>query len=73
MEEKREQADAVPGELAELLKNNVAARDFFDTLAKSYKKGYCEWVGSAKNESTRKVRAEKALKMLQNRQKTLKT
>jgi hypothetical protein len=34
---------------------------------------YCDWVGSAKQEDKRKIRAEKALKMLQNGQKTLKT
>jgi uncharacterized protein YdeI (YjbR/CyaY-like superfamily) len=56
-----------------LLDGDNNAKEFFDTLAKSYKKGYCDWVGSAKQEETRKTRAEKALKMLQNGQKTLKT
>lgn len=49
------------------------AKDFFDSLSKSYKQGYCNWVGSAKQEATRQIRAEKAVLMLRNKQKTLKT
>ena len=45
---------------------------FFDTLSKSYKQDYCDWVGLAKQKATREVRGEKALKMLQNEQMTLK-
>jgi uncharacterized protein YdeI (YjbR/CyaY-like superfamily) len=67
------QTDGIPAELQKLLEGDRNAKEFFDGLAKSYKKGYCDWVGSAKQEETRKVRAEKALKMLQNGQKTLKT
>jgi len=67
------QTDGVPVELLELLSKDKKAREFFETLAKSYKKGYSDWIGSAKQEETRRIRAEKALKMLQNGQKTLKT
>jgi len=42
-------------------------------LSVGYKRGYCDWVGGAKNEITRRTRAEKALLMLKNKQKTLKT
>jgi uncharacterized protein YdeI (YjbR/CyaY-like superfamily) len=73
MKENTRQTDTVPVELLKLLDGDNNAKEFFDTLAKSYKKGYCDWVGSAKQEETRKTRAEKALKMLQNGQKTLKT
>jgi uncharacterized protein YdeI (YjbR/CyaY-like superfamily) len=62
-----------PGELSSLLKTDDEARTFFESLSKSYKQGYCDWVGSAKQEETRKVRAAKALIMLQKKQKTLKT
>lgn len=65
--------EEVPIELKQLLDNNQKAKVFFESLAKSYKQGYCNWVGSAKQEATRQNRAEKALKMLQNGQKTLKT
>jgi len=68
-----EHITGVPLELQYLLEKDQQAKAFFESLAKSYKKGYCDWVGSAKQEETRKNRAEKALKMLQNGQKTLKT
>ena len=70
---KGEHIDGVPTELQKLLNKDKKAMAFFDALSKSYKQGYCDWVGSAKQETTREVRAEKTLKMLQNEQKTLKT
>jgi uncharacterized protein YdeI (YjbR/CyaY-like superfamily) len=54
----------VPAEQETLLRQDTAAKIFFDSLSKFYKQGYCDWVGSAKQEETRKVRAEKALIML---------
>lgn len=72
MLKKGEHIERVPSELQDLIDKDTKAKDFFDTLSKSYKQGYCDWVGSAKQEATRLVRAEKALKMLQNEQKTLK-
>lgn len=63
----------VPEELTELLCNEDEAREFFNSLSDGYKRGYCDWVGGAKQPATRKTRAEKALAMLKNRQKTLKT
>jgi len=65
--------DGIPTELEELLAKDAKAKVFFESLSKSYKQGYCDWVGSAKQEATRKTRAEKALVMLQKGQKTLKT
>lgn len=73
MTEKGNTDDKVPEELERLLANDKIALDFFYSLSKSYKKGYCNWVGSAKQEATRQTRAEKALLMLRNNQKTLKT
>jgi uncharacterized protein YdeI (YjbR/CyaY-like superfamily) len=55
------------------LDKNKEANTFFESLSKSYKQGYSDWVGSAKQEATRQVRAEKAIVMLKNKQKTLKT
>jgi len=63
----------VPSELQSLLTENKDEKAFFESLTPGYKKGYCDWVGSAKQDATRQVRAEKALIMLKNRQKTLKT
>ena len=63
----------VPLELIDVLKDDSQASVFFNSLSAGYKRGYCDWVGGAKNEATRKSRAEKALLMLQNKQKTLKT
>ncbi|PRZ23418.1 YdeI/OmpD-associated family protein [Flavobacterium granuli] len=73
MLKKGEHIQGVPNELQNLLDKDKKAKDFFDTLSQSYKQGYCDWVGSAKQEATRQTRAEKAILMLRNNQKTLKT
>jgi uncharacterized protein YdeI (YjbR/CyaY-like superfamily) len=73
MLKKGEHIQGVPIELQQLLDKDKKAKDFFETLSPSYKQGYCDWVGSAKQEPTRKTRAEKAILMLRNNQKTLKT
>lgn len=73
MLKKGEHIEGTPIELQSLLKDDTEANIFFESLSKSYKQGYCDWVGSAKQEDTRKVRAGKALMMLRNKQKTLKT
>ena len=63
----------VPAELQAVLANEPEAKEFFDGLTDGYKRGYCDWVGGAKQEATRETRAGKALVMLKNKQKTLKT
>ena len=63
----------IPEELLAVLNNEPEAKAFFDTLSDSYKRGYCDWVGGAKQQTTRETRAKKALLMLNNKQKTLKT
>jgi len=63
----------VPEELTEVLKNEPEAGAFFASLTDGYKRVYCDWVGGAKQQATRVTRAEKALVMLKNKQKTLKT
>lgn len=73
MLKKGEHIEGTPAELQILLEQDAEANAFFESLSKSYKQGYCDWVGSAKQEDTRNVRAGKALIMLQNKQKTLKT
>jgi uncharacterized protein YdeI (YjbR/CyaY-like superfamily) len=73
MMKKDEPVEGIPIELQILLDKEAEAKAFFESLTKGYKKGYCDWVGSAKQEATRQVRAEKALIMLKKGQKTLKT
>jgi uncharacterized protein YdeI (YjbR/CyaY-like superfamily) len=73
MLKKGEHIAGTPTELQVLLDTDHEAAAFFESLTKSYKQGYCDWVGSAKQEDTRKVRAEKAMAILRNKQKTLKT
>jgi uncharacterized protein YdeI (YjbR/CyaY-like superfamily) len=73
MLKKGEHIEGTPVELQVMLDEDADANAFFESLSKSYKQGYCDWVGSAKQEDTRKVRAEKAMIMLRNKQKTLKT
>jgi uncharacterized protein YdeI (YjbR/CyaY-like superfamily) len=73
MLKKGEHIAGTPTELQVLLDQDAEASDFFESLSRSYKQGYCDWVGSAKQEETRRVRADKAVVMLRNKQKTLKT
>ena len=63
----------VPEELVNILIDEDEARTFFESLSAGYKRGYCNWVGGAKQSATRVLRAGKALLMLKNKQKTLKT
>ena len=71
--EKSKGAVTAPKELLAVLANEDEAREFFEGLSDGYKRGYCDWVGGAKQEATRETRAGKALLMLKNKQKTLKT
>jgi uncharacterized protein YdeI (YjbR/CyaY-like superfamily) len=73
MLKKGEHIEGTPAELEALLAGDEEAKLFFEGLSKGYQQGYCDWVGSVKQEDTRKVLAAKALIMLQNKQKTLKT
>ena len=63
----------IPTELVSVLETDNEAEDFFNSLSDGYKRGYCDWVGGAKQQTTRETRAQKALVMLQKKQKTLKT
>ncbi len=71
MAEKKEVV--IPAELGAVMETDAEAKAFFESLTDGYKRGYCDWVGGAKSEATRQVRSEKALLMLQRKQKTLKT
>ena len=69
---KKGKIQETPVELKQLLSKEKEASGYYNSLSPSCKRAYNEWVGSAKKEDTRKSRAEKALAMLQNKQKTLK-
>jgi uncharacterized protein YdeI (YjbR/CyaY-like superfamily) len=71
--EQEKKAVVVPDELTAVMEADNEARAFFDSLSNGYKRGYCDWVGGAKQAATRQTRADKALVMLQKKQKTLKT
>jgi len=59
----------VPDELTAVMETDSEAKEFFNSLTDGYKRGYCDWVGGAKQAATRQTRAGKALVMLQNEQK----
>jgi uncharacterized protein YdeI (YjbR/CyaY-like superfamily) len=71
--EGQKEGNTVPEELKEVMEASEKARLFYESLAPSYKKGYNDWVGGAKQEATRKERARKALLMLEAEKKTLTT
>jgi len=73
MEKRTTKEVIVPEELTAALAGDTEAAAFFASLTEGYKRGYCDWVGGAKQEATRQTRAGKALVMLQKKQKTLKT
>ena len=41
--------EAVPEDLKTSLSKDAKAKVFFESLPASYKRGYCDWVGSVKN------------------------
>ena len=71
--ERSKGAVVVPRELLDVIADEPEAKEFFQNLTDGYKRGYCDWVGGAKQQATRETRAGKALTMLKNKQKTLKT
>jgi hypothetical protein len=54
----------VPPELELALKGNRQAASFFASLTSSQKKDYSDWIGAARQETTRSSRADKAIEML---------
>lgn len=56
----------IPEELAEKLKLDSEAADFFENLAASYKRIYLEWVTGSKREETRNKRMNEMIKKLKS-------
>lgn len=54
----------LPDELASAFKKNKAASDYFNTLAYSNRKEYVEWIVTAKQEATRKIRVNGTIERL---------
>lgn len=54
----------LPADLRRALAGDAKARRAFGSLAPSHRKAFATWVGSAKQEETRRRRAAKALTML---------
>ncbi len=54
----------LPEDLALAFKKNKAAGDYFNSLAYSHRKEYVEWIVTAKQEATRKIRIEGTLERL---------
>jgi uncharacterized protein YdeI (YjbR/CyaY-like superfamily) len=59
----------IHSEFARALDENPAAAEFFESLAKTYRKQYIYWTGSAKREATREKRIKEAIKLLLEKKK----
>ena len=59
----------IPAFILEALAADRPARDFFQTLAPSYRRLFCDWVASAKKEETRQRRLAEMLATLRSRRK----
>ncbi len=59
----------LPEELNAAFAKEPNARDYFETLAPSHKKQYIAWIATAKRPETRVNRVQKAIKMLNTKQK----
>ena len=62
-------ADAVPDDLVAALQENRAAREYFESLAPSYRRQYVGWIASAKREETRRKRLREAIELLAQERK----
>jgi uncharacterized protein DUF1905/bacteriocin resistance YdeI/OmpD-like protein len=68
--DKKKRVVELPSELRAVLKSNPAALKIYKSLSPSHQKEFAEWVGTAKQASTRVARAEKSLKMIRERAHT---
>jgi uncharacterized protein YdeI (YjbR/CyaY-like superfamily) len=56
-------------EFAQALEENPAAKQFFESLAKTYRKQYIYWIATAKREATREKRITESIKLLLEKKK----
>ena len=59
----------LPSELDQAFVVDPGLRSYFETLAPSHQREYCEWVASAKEPGTRVRRAAKVIEQLRKRPK----
>jgi uncharacterized protein YdeI (YjbR/CyaY-like superfamily) len=59
----------LPHYMQQALEKNAAARQYFESLAPSYRRLYVMWIDSAKQEATKQKRLAKAIAMLAAGQK----
>jgi len=59
----------IPEFIADALRVNPLAMEFFEQLAPSYKRNFVQWIGSAKREETRQRRLAEALALLLKQEK----
>jgi hypothetical protein len=57
---------AVPGDLADALRADPEAKDFFEQLSYSHQSAYVTWIESAKKDETRRKRIPEAVEMLRS-------
>ena len=55
---------AVPSDLADRLRRNRSAAEFFESLAPSYRNQFVAWINAAKRNETRQRRIDEALALL---------
>ncbi|MBT8304183.1 MAG: YdeI/OmpD-associated family protein, partial [Bacteroidia bacterium] len=54
----------IPKELEDILKPNLDLKKCFDALSPYKQREYCEYIGSAKRESTKQTRLDKIIPMI---------
>ncbi len=69
LDETSEQKAEISLEFQEALAANDRAREYFDSLAPSYRRQYIGWISDAKREETRRRRIKEAVELLEQNKK----
>ncbi|NND09647.1 MAG: hypothetical protein EX254_05565 [Flavobacteriaceae bacterium] len=62
--ERKKKETIIPKELEDILKPNLDLKKCFDALSPYKQREYCEYIGSAKRESTKQTRLDKIIPMI---------
>ena len=65
--DKEERVVELPKEFANLLDNNMEAKEFYESLSYSNKRKYIQWITSAKKEETQIKRMDEAIIKLKDK------
>ena len=68
-EDRDERTIDIPADLAEVLIQNKAESDYFQSLAFTHRKEYIRWITDAKRPETRASRVQKTIEMLSRKKK----